>query len=144
MYANVRFSVTTQQIYTIVLEMKASVLGIDTRFTYFQAPVRVEDALGRVFPFSSECSIEALDAEIKARFKEGPGKTKVLAGDFEIFNAKSTDQVLAISGHNVLTPGMSINMAIVLQQEFAEGDKCPMPHCVSRTFKEAVGGGKTW
>lgn len=135
---------TTQQIYTIVFELKASVLSIDTRFTYFQAPVRVEDALGRVFPFPSECSIEALNAEIKARFKEGPGKTKVLGGDFEIFNAKSTDQVFTISGRNVLIPGMPINMAIVLEQEFAEGDKCPMPHCVSRTFREAVGGGRTW
>lgn len=135
---------TTQQIHSIVLELKSSVWGIDTRFTYFQAPVRVEDALGRVFPFSSECSIEALDAEIRARFKEGPGKTKVLAGDFEIFNAKSTDQAITISGHNILVPGMSINMAIVLKTEFAEGDKCPMPHCVSTTFIEAVGGGRTW
>ncbi len=135
---------TTQKIYTIVLELKASVLGIDTRFTYFQAPVRVEDALGRVFPFSSECSIEALDAEVKARFKKGPGKSEVLAGDFEMFNAKSTDQVITISGRNLLVPGMSINMAIVLEQDFAEGDKCPMPHCVSRTFMEAVGGGRTW
>lgn len=135
---------STQQIYTIVLELRACLPGIDSRFTYFQSPVRVEDALGRVFPFSSECSIEALNAEIKARFKEGPGVTEVMAGDFEIFNAKNTDQVLTISGRNGLLPGMSINMAIILEKEFAEGDKCPMPHCTSRTFIEAVGGGKTW
>lgn len=136
--------VSTQQIYTIVLELRASISGIDTRFTYFQAPVRVEDALGRVFPFASECSIEALNTEIKARFKTGPGKTEVMAGDFEIFDAKNTDQLLTLSGHNVLLPGMSINMAIVLEKEFAEGDKCPMPHCASKTFVEAVGGGRTW
>ena len=145
-YANVnaQSSVSTQQIYTIVLELKTNVLGIDTRFTYFQAPVKVEDALGRVFPFSSECSIEALDAEIKTRFKEGPGKTEVMAGDFELFNAKNAEQVLTISDRNGLLPGMSINMAIVLEKKFAEGDKCPMPHCSSRTFVEAVGGGRTW
>lgn len=127
-----------------MLELKASVLSIDARFTFFQAPVRVEDALGRVFPFPSECSIEALDAEIKARFKEGPGKAEVLAGNFEIFNAKNADQIITISGRSVLVPKMSINMAIVLEKEFAEGDKCPMPHCASRTFVEAVVGGKTW
>ena len=137
-------SVSTQQIYTIVLELKASVLSIDTRFTVFQAPVRVEDALGRVFAFPSEFSIEALDAEIKARFKEGPGKNEVLAGNFEIFNAKNADQVITVSGRSVLVPRMSINMAIVLEKEFAEGDKCPMPRCASRTFVEAVGGGRTW
>lgn len=145
-HANVQSSVSTQQIYTIVLELRAraSVLDIDTRFTYFQAPVRVEDALGRVFPFSSECSIEALDTEIKARFKEGPGKTEVIAGDFQIFNAKNTNQIITASGSNTLLPGMSIYMAIVLEKEFADGDKCPMPHCASSKFSEAVGGGKTW
>ena len=127
-----------------MLELRANVPGIDTRFPYFQAPVRVEDALGRVFHFSSECSIEALNAEIMTRFKKGPGKTEVMAGDFEIFNAKNTDQALTISGRNVLLPGMSISMAIVLEKTFAEGDKCPMPHCASKSFIEAVGGGKTW
>ena len=117
---------------------------MDTRFTFFQAPVRVEDALGRVFPFSSECSIEALNAEIKSRFRKGPGKIEVMAGGFEIFNAKNTDQVLTISGHNVLLPGMSINMAIVVEKEFVEGDQCPMPHCPSETFVKAIGGGRTW
>ena len=135
---------STQQIYTIVLEIRASLLGIDTRFTYFQVPVRVEDALGRVFPFPSECSIEALNVEIKTKFKEGPGKTKVMVGDFEIFNAKNTDEVLTVSGRDVLLPGMSIHMAIILERDFAEGSKCPMPYCASKTFLEAVGGGRTW
>ena len=127
-----------------MLEIRASLPGIDTRFTYFQAPVRVEDALGRVFPFSSECSLEALNAEIKARFREGPGKTEVMAGDFEIFDAKNTDHVLTISGRNALLPGMSINMAIVLEKGIAEGDRCPIPRCASKTLVEAVGGGRTW
>ena len=137
-------SVSTQQIHTIVLEIRARVLGIDTRFTFFQDPVRVEDALGRVFPFPSEYSIDALIAEIKARFREGPGRTEVMAGDFEIFDAKNADQVLTITGRNILLPRMSINMAIVLEKEFVEGDKCPRPHCASKTFVEAVGGGRTW
>ena len=135
---------STQQIYTIMLELKASVAGIDTRFTYFQTPVRVEDALGRVFPFASECSIDALDAEIRARFRDSPGKAQVLAGHFEIFDAKSTDQVLSVSDRSVLIPGMSIHMAIVVRSVFIDGDKCPMPHCLSRTLMEAIDGGKTW
>ena len=138
---------STQQIYTIVLELKSNAFGIDTRFTYFQAPVKVEDVLGRVFPFASECSIEALDAEIRSRFKKGPGKIEVMAGDFELFNAKNADQVLTIFDDYGLLPGMSINMAIVLEKdekEFAEGDECPMPHCSSRAFVKADGGGRIW
>ena len=134
---------STQQIRTI-LELETNALGIDTRFTYFQAPVTVEDALGRVFRFSSECGIEALDAEIRSRFKKGPGKIEVIAGDFELFNAKNAKQVLTVSDGNGLLPGMSIYMAIVLEKEFAEGDKCPMPRCTSKTFVKAVGGGRTW
>ena len=136
-------SASTHQICAIMLELKTNLLGIDTRFTYFQAPVKVEDALGRMFPFASECSIEALNTEIRSRFKKGPGKMEVMAGDFELFNAKNAKQVLTISDNNGLLPGMSINMAIVLEKEFAEGE-CPMPHCISKTFVEAVGGGKTW
>ena len=137
-------SVSNQQIYAMMLELKTNLLGIDTRFTYFQAPVKVEDALGRVFPFSSECSIEALNTEIRSRFKKGPGKTEVMAGDFELLNAKNAKHVLTISDDIGLLPGMSINMAIVLEKKFAEGDKCPMPRCNSKTFVEAVGGGRTW
>ena len=104
----------------------------------------MEDVLGRVFPFSSECSVEALNAEIKARFKHGPGKTEVMAGDFEIFNAKDSDQVLTASGPNGLLPGMSVNMAIVLEKEYESSDECPMPRCASRSFMNAVGGGRIW
>ena len=52
-----------------------------------------------------------------------------MAGDFEIFDAKNTDELLTISGRNVFLPEMSIDRAIVLEKEFAEGDECPMPHC---------------
>lgn len=143
-YANVQSSVSTQQIYTIVLELRASLPGMDTRFTYFQAPVKVEDVLGRVFPFASECSIEALNAEIRARFKEGHGMAEVMAGDFEIFDAKDSEQVLTTSGRGTLLPGMSVNMAVILEKEFGGDDKCPMPRCPSRSFVNAFGGGRTW
>lgn len=128
-----------------MIELRDSVCGIDTRFTYFQAPIRVEDALGRVFPFPSECSIEALTAEIKARFRGGPSEKEVLAGDFEIFiNARNNTKLLITSGRNVLLPGMSVNMVIVVVDFVAGSDECPMPHCASKTLAEVIGGGKTW
>ena len=135
---------STQQVYTIVLELRASIPGFDTRFTYSQAPVKVEDVLGRVFPFPSECSVSALEAEIKARFKEGPGRKEVNAGKYEIFNAKNTEHLLTATADSGLLPGMSVSMAVVLTKEFKDGDKCPIPHCVSRKFVEVSEGGKKW
>ena len=142
--AKVSSSVSTQQIYTIVLELRTSLLRIDTRFAFFQEPVRVEDVLGRVFPFASECSVEALNAEIRARFKQGPGKTEVMAGDFEIFNATDSDQILTATGDDGLLPGMRINMAVVLNQKFDSSGKCPVPRCTSTSVVNAVGGGRNW
>ena len=127
-----------------MLEIRTSVRGIDTRFTYFQDPVRVKDALGRVFYFPSEFSIEALNAEIKARFKEGRGSKEVKAGNFEVFDARNHYELLRASGSNVLLPGVLINMAIVVNKMFNDGEECPVPCCKSKTFERAVGGGEAW
>lgn len=127
-----------------MLELRTNIPGIDTRFTYFQAPVKVEDVLGRVFPFPSECSVSALNAEIKVRFKEGPGGKEVKAGRYEMFNTRNTDLLLTATADSSLLPGMSVSMAIVLEKRSEDGDECPMPHCTSRTFVDALGGGKTW
>ncbi|KAL8792677.1 MAG: hypothetical protein Q9195_004737 [Heterodermia aff. obscurata] len=126
---------STQEIYSVFL---------DTRFTYSQAPVKVEDVLGLVFPFPSECSLEALNAEIKVRFKEGLGRREVLAGDYEIFNARNPAHVLTITGNNSLIPGMSIHMAVVVEAAADNRRKCPRLQCPSRIFTNATYGGKMW
>ena len=133
--ANKFGSTSTQEVYNAVL---------DTRFTYFQAPVKVEDVLGRVFPFPSECSLEALNMEITVRFKDGLGRRKVLAGDYEIFNARNTAHVLTITGNDTLVPGMSIHMAVVVGIEASHHGKCPRVQCPSLTFTHSTFGGKIW
>lgn len=137
--------VLVRAISTVVLEMRDSVRGIDARFTYFQDPVRVEDALDCVFPFPSACSVEALVAEIVMRFQQGPSKEQVTMGDFEIFSAKNPTQLLTTSGRNVLLPRMFVNMAILIEADCVAGDEeCSMPYCASKTFVEVISGGKTW
>lgn len=49
-------SASTHQIYSVLLEIRSSVTRIDTAFTWFQEPVKFEDALGCVFPVPSEYS----------------------------------------------------------------------------------------
>lgn len=88
-----KMCVSTQQIYTVVLEIKDSLSLGNTSWTYFQAPLIVEDALGFKFPVPSEYDFELLDTIIKHRFLEGPGSSEVEAGNYELFNTKNSRQV---------------------------------------------------
>jgi hypothetical protein len=77
----------------VVLEIKGSLATADTRWTFFQAPLLVEDALGFKFPVPSEYDYELLNAIIKHRFLEGPGSLEIKAGNYELFNTKNSKQV---------------------------------------------------
>lgn len=150
MYTDLYLSLSVQQIYTIVLEIRANCAGIDTRFTFFQEPVKVEDVLGRVFPFASECSVESLHAEIKARFRAGPGKRKVEIGHYEIFSATDSEHVLTMSETSMLLPGMSLVMAVILEGPLYFGDsldsggRCPATNCLSTDIVKSPAGGNRW
>ena len=134
-----------QQISNVVTKIHAILSGPDTRFTYFQAPVRVEDVVGRVFPFPSECSVAALNAEITVRFNKGPGRRQVQAGDFEIFDARDSRNPFTIADDSKLLPGISVLMAVIVVEEVLEDlGKCPSPRCASLSFIQVPGGGKTW
>lgn len=144
MYADLHRSVSVQQIYTIVLELRANIAVIDTRFTYFQDPIKVEDVLGRVFPFASECSVESLHAEIKARFRVGLVKSKVEAGQYEVFSAKNSEHVLTVSETSILIPGMSLVMAVILKGLPDNGSECPILDCMSTDIVKSSAGGHRW
>ena len=78
------------------------------------------------------------------RFKNGLGRCEVLAGDYEIFNARNTAHVLTITENNTLVPGMSVNMAVVVESKAISRGKCPRLQCPSRIFTDATYGGKIW
>lgn len=138
-------SVSTQQIYGVVLEIRGSLATPDTKWTFFQAPIIVEDALGFKFPVPSEYDFELLNAIIKHRFLEGPGSSEVQADNYEIFSAKNSQVV--ISENVRLLPGASIIMAILLDKPASEvytDETCPMPRCGSTLTTAAPGGGRIW
>jgi hypothetical protein len=45
-YMPIEISVSTREIYCVVLEIQNSVMVIDSVWTFFQAPLILEDALG--------------------------------------------------------------------------------------------------
>lgn len=139
-------SVSTQQILNVVLELRSIIPNVDTRFTYFQAPVRVEDALGRIFPVPSEYTPGDLEAIIQRRFKIGPGHTQVQSGSFQLLNSSNRAQIISASRTLALRPGMSLTMAILLRElpNTGSGSMCPMPRCMAGSTTAVRGGGRTW
>ncbi|KAE8446484.1 hypothetical protein EG329_011947 [Mollisiaceae sp. DMI_Dod_QoI] len=132
--------VSTQQIYGVVLEIKGSLALGDTRWTFFQAPLLVEDALGFRFPVPSEYDYALLDTIIRHRFLDGPGSFDVELGNYELF--KTNDSKKVLSSKERLLPGTSITMAILVSKPELTDDICPMPLCRSNRSTAVLGGGR--
>ncbi len=126
----------------MVLEIKGSLALGDTRWTFFQAPLLVEDALGFRFPVPSEYDYALLDTIIRHRFLDGPGSFDVELGNYELF--KTNDSKKVRSSSERLLPGTSITMAILVSKPELTDDTCPMPLCRSNRSTKVLGGGRRW
>lgn len=138
-------SVATQQIHTVVLDIRTSIAHRpDTRWTFFQDPVMLEDALGRKLPIPSEYDLSLLDTILKHRFRTGPGASQVCAGDYQILDSRERQRVFT-SGFR-LRPGSSLIMTILIGRPpvVLSDETCPMPRCRSTMTTVVAGGGRTW
>jgi hypothetical protein len=138
MVANI--CVSTQQIYTVVLDIKSSIGTVDTRFTFFQVPLLLEDALGFKFPVPSEWDYGMLENHIHYRFREGIGSQDVKAGNWELFKTKNSNDT--ILPHSRLLPGLEITMAIILSTPILSDERCPITKCQSDKTTVAPAGGR--
>lgn len=105
----------------------------DQRYTWAQAPIKFEDALGRITPVPSEHDWDVgylnlllivydslliklgLTLEIQTQFKLGPGHAKVRSCEYELFSG--LDDLNAIKASNFCpVPRMSITMAFIMGQ----------------------------
>ena len=125
-----------------MLEIKGYIAGPDARWSFFQAPLVVEDALGYKFPVPSEYDFDLLDAVIRQKFNTGPGSLDVRAGNYEYFKTRNSKNVLSKSSR--LLPGTAITMAIIVVHPTLTDQTCPMPGCGSIRTIESIGGGRTW
>ncbi|TGO66662.1 hypothetical protein BOTNAR_0056g00010 [Botryotinia narcissicola] len=121
---------STQQMLRMASDIRGMLPSVDTRFTYFQAPVKVEDALGRFFPMPSEYSFDDLLSN----------------GDYEFLNGKNRKQIISTGycERRGFLPGSTLTMVIILDDVLKHGDEFyPMPRCGSRTSSPVIGGGRT-
>lgn len=132
------------QIYEIVLKSQTMAPRPDLRHTWFQEPVRLEDALGRIFPIPSEYGYSTVEAIIRDKFQVGPGRQKVVNGEYELYDARNSNRIISGSVWTGLLPGMNVKMAVTLEQHYTQKEYCPMPNCGSQTFVTLSEGGKVW
>lgn len=121
----------------LLIQVNASML--DVRWTHFQDPLRIEDALGGQFPVPSEYDFRMLQIIIKGRYSDGPIAQDVQSGDYELsyaFNSR-----LILSPDQPLRPGSHVIMGVFLE---SEASRCPNPECGSLELTPARGGGNRW
>jgi hypothetical protein len=134
--------VTTQQIYTVVYDIRDSMITADTRWSFFQAPYVVEDARGFKFPVPSEFDYDMLDSIVRHCFKEGAGSRDVVLGNYEF--CKTNMRSATITATSRLAPGTAITMAVIIGSDKVSDTACPMPQCNSVRATQCPGGGFTW
>ncbi len=87
---------------------------------------------------------QKLETIIIAQFKNGPGYRKICAGEYELFNTLDSSQIISPTENEVLTPGLSITMAIIVGKYTSHSDRCPKPGCKSDEFVSDQSGRKMW
>jgi hypothetical protein len=140
-------SVTTQQIYTVVYDIRHSmIITADTRWSFFQAPFVVEDARGFKFPVPSEFDYDMLDNIVRHRFKEGAGSRDVVLGNYEFCKANMRSATIAAISR--LAPGTAITMAVILSPATPAIRlvSCPNAHLsrLRAALREALYGRYIW
>ncbi|KAI8941307.1 hypothetical protein NX059_002534 [Plenodomus lindquistii] len=134
--------VSMQHIHTIVMDIRnSSTPEIDTRMTWFQAPLRVEDALGLKFPVPSEYDYDMLDTIIRRRFKYGIGSRNVEAGNYEI--CRATRRSEAVTANSNILPGTSLVMVVLVSTSCTYNYTCPVSSCHSTDILPCPRGGFT-
>ena len=136
-------SISTQQIHAVVLELRDALPGPDVRWSHFQQPLLIEDALGRKYPVPSEGDFGMLDALLRYKFREGPGSRQVRAGNYELCKTSRRSEVFTHTSR--LLPGTAITMALILTVPAVymdSADRCPMPRCQYLVSSPCPEGGR--
>ena len=90
-------------------------------------------------------SWQKIEAIIIAQFENGPMHTEICAGEYELFNTFDSSQIVSRANSEVLTPGLSVTMAIIITKYGSENsDRCPRLGCESTKFISKESGGKVW
>lgn len=114
----------------------------DLRYTWLQEPVRLEDPLGRYIPIPSEYSFGMMEVVIVERCKAGPGARKIAKGQYQISNARNSNQIISKSRFTGLIPGLQLRMAVFMYEVDTQTGRCPVLMCGSSNVIRQRGRGQ--
>jgi hypothetical protein len=83
-----------------------------------------------------------MEGVLLGKFQSGRGKRLVERGQWQLFDSTNTRNIITANNWEPI-PGMKITMAMIIPQT---GDMmiCPRLSCASKTYNDALGGGKIW
>ncbi|KAF2682946.1 hypothetical protein K458DRAFT_306148, partial [Lentithecium fluviatile CBS 122367] len=110
---------STEQIYAMLVQIQASTSTPDTRWTFFQQSVVVEDAFGVKFPFISEYGGTLLPTIVRHRFLEVVSPDHIKTPSY--FFSGDSGKVLDLQ--SLLRPGQCITVAVLTSNEDAKSPR---------------------
>lgn len=128
------------EIYNNTLWIRTHLSQPDTRHTWLQEPMQWEDAYGRVFPIPAEFDYPMMEGALRGHFREGRGMKLVKNNQWQLFDP-SNPRVIFSEENWEPFPGMKITMAMIIPQ-FDSQMVCPRLNCLSKSYTDAIGGGK--
>lgn len=149
------------RIIAMVSEMHGRLPQPNASHTWFQDPIRFEDALGRAFPIPSEYSwsvglppvsiehrVKDSDQKVHAiihdQFATGPGSQKVKSREYLLYNSLDMRRPLQ-QGHGHLPPGIRMTMTFILGTYRPPAFRgCPRSQCLSPLSIDDGFGGRFW
>jgi hypothetical protein len=99
-------SETTGQIYTVLIQVRAAMPNVDTRWSFFQDPLIVEDPFGEVYPVPAEYDYELLKSIVSRQLRKTDNVKLWLPVLFD-----ASDKVVLSTKE--LHPGMRISVGVV-------------------------------
>ncbi len=126
------------EIYELVLKIQASIAVVSRSITgSLGDSFRFEDVLGRrmTLPYEYFGHWDVFQSMLRCTFRNMPGETKVLAGQYTIMQSNSPGQVIQPSDWDrVIFRGSRVDdllMSINLSKLRAQDGKCPRPGCLA-------------
>ena len=96
-------------------------------------------------PCLPNISLQKFEAIIISQFENGPIHREICAGEYELFNTFNSSQIVSRANNEVLTPGLSVTMALIIRNSDSKSiDRCPRLGCESTKFFSKESGGKMW
>lgn len=135
-------SAKVAEMYNILIVVRSRLPEPDTRHTWFQEPVKLEDAYGRIWPIPVEYDYSMMEGALRGKFQNGRGKSLVERNRWQLFDSTNTQHIISPVNWEPI-PGMKITMAMIIPQN----DNivvCPRLNCISTSFHMAMGGGQVW